>query len=123
MMLYGNYTIKYMKEETYRPLPSSLTIKRSGVDGLGLFANEYIEAETYLGITHIFLYIEAEWIRTPLGGFINHSSDPNCSITYKDNEYGRSKRMLYTEEDIAPGEELLVYYSLDEYKDKISNFK
>jgi len=67
--------------------------------------------------------MEAEWIRTPLGGFINHSSNPNCSIVYKDNEYGRSKRMLYTEEDIAPGEELLVYYSLDEYKDKISNFK
>jgi len=122
-MLYGNYTIEYMKEETYRPLPSSLTIKRSRVDGLGLFANEYIEAETYLGITHIFLYMEAEWIRTPLGGFLNHSSDPNCSITYKDNEYGRSKRMLYTEEGIAAGEELLVYYSLDEYKDKISNFK
>ena len=122
-MLYGNYTTGYMKEETYRPLPSSVTVKRSGVDGLGLFANEYIEPETYLGITHIFLYMEGEWIRTPLGGFINHSLDPNCSITHKDNEYGRSKRMLYTEEGIAPGEELLVYYSLDEYKDKISNFK
>jgi len=38
---------------TYRPLPESLTIKKSGIDGLGLFAVDDIEISTELGITHI----------------------------------------------------------------------
>lgn len=123
MMLYGNYTIGYMKEETYRPLPSSLTIKRSRVDGLGLFAKEDIKQGTLLGVTHIFLYKNVEWVRTPLGGFINHSNNPNCITVSKDDNYGRANRMLYTSKNISAGDELVVYYSLDEYKNKTSNFK
>lgn len=120
MMLYGNYTIGYMKEETYRPLPPSLTIKRSRVDGLGLFATNDIKARTELGVTHIDLW--RYWIRTPLGGFINHSTHPNCytiEIIHDDAKF----RVLYTLRDINKDEELLICYSLDEYKDKISNFK
>ena len=41
---------------TYRPLPKSLTIKKSGIDGLGLFAVDDIEISTELGITHINLW-------------------------------------------------------------------
>ena len=38
----------------YRPLPSSLTIKQSEINGLGLFATEDIPEKTLLGVTHVF---------------------------------------------------------------------
>ena len=60
----------------YKPLPDSLTIKTSKVDGLGLFAKEGIGQGTNLGMCH--LELGQLTIRTPLGGFINHSQDANC---------------------------------------------
>ena len=59
----------------YKPLPDSLTIKTSKVNGLGLFAKEGIAQGTNLGMSH--LKISDTILRTPLGGFINHSNDPN----------------------------------------------
>ena len=38
---------------TYRPLPKEVTIKQSGIEGLGLFAVEDIKSDTDLGLTHI----------------------------------------------------------------------
>ena len=60
----------------YKPLPDSLTIQTSKVNGLGLFAKENIVQGTNLGMSH--LKIKDVIFRTPLGGFINHSNDPNC---------------------------------------------
>ena len=60
----------------YKPLPNSLTIKPSKIDGLGLFAIKVIPKNTYFGLTHIA--VGNHLIRTPLGGFINHSQKPNC---------------------------------------------
>ena len=62
----------------YRPLPKCLTIKKSPIEGLGLYATEDIKANTFLGITHILdENFENNYIRTPLGGFYNHSNNPN----------------------------------------------
>ena len=62
----------------YRPLPQCLTIKKSPIEGLGLYATEDINANTFLGITHILdENFENNYIRTPLGGFYNHSNNPN----------------------------------------------
>ena len=70
----------------YKPLPESLTIKQSKVNGLGLFAKEVIAQGTNLGITHI--KIEEEILRTPLGGFINHSNTPNVvKVELHDEKY------------------------------------
>ena len=43
---------KVFSATSYRPLPASLTIKSSEIDGLGLFAIEDISEGTYLGETH-----------------------------------------------------------------------
>ena len=59
----------------YKPLPESLTIQQSGIDGLGLFAKEGIAQGTNLGMTH--LKMGKSIFRTPLGGFINHSNTAN----------------------------------------------
>ena len=92
----------------YRPLPPYLTIKQSSVDGLGLFATKPIKKSTNLGISHISdRFMDNGYIRTPLGGFINHNDTPNCK-TFEDG------RFLYiiTLTDIIEGQELTLKYTL-----------
>ena len=62
----------------YRPLPDGLTIKNSPIEGLGLFATVTIKKNSFIGVTHIRdEQFENKYIRTPLGGFYNHSNEPN----------------------------------------------
>ena len=92
----------------YRPLPDSLTIKNSPINGLGLFAVEDIEAGTLLGVVRVpDVRFENGYIRTPLGGFINHSNEPNCVIYDVDGFPS-----LVTLRGIKAGEELTVSYTL-----------
>ena len=61
----------------YRPLPDGLTIKNSPIEGLGLFTTVNIKKNTFIGVTHIRdEQFDNKYIRTPLGGFYNHSNDP-----------------------------------------------
>tara|TARA_B100000029_G_C17509117_1_gene935588 strand:- start:561 stop:866 length:306 start_codon:yes stop_codon:yes gene_type:complete len=92
----------------YRPLPDTLTIKRSKVDGLGLFATKPIRKGKILGITHIkndHKAFKDGLIRTPLGGFINHSEFPNCEIVELNHGY-----ILKTLVQLIIGEELTLKY-------------
>ena len=101
----------------YKPLPESLTIKTSKVNGLGLFAQEGIAQGTNLGMTHI--KINEKIIRTPLGGFINHANDANCVkvellMTNHDDpevKFDYKKWNLITLRDIKDGEELTLRYT------------
>ena len=62
----------------YRHIPDSLTIKRSPIEGLGLYATKDIKPNAFIGLTHIKdKNFENGYIRTPLGGFYNHSNEPN----------------------------------------------
>jgi len=95
----------------YKPLPESLTIKESGINGLGLFANQKINKATNLGTTHIKM--DDTIIRTPLGGFINHSNTPNCvkvELLLSEGSH-RKKWNLMTTQDIKKGEELTLRYT------------
>ena len=61
----------------YKPLPNFLTIKKSPIEGLGLYATEDIKVNSFIGLTHIQdKDFDNGYIRTPLGGFYNHSNDP-----------------------------------------------
>ena len=70
-----------MKVRLTDRIPSYIVIKESDIHELGLFTKENIEVGTVIGITHIydtrFLH---NYIRTPLGGFYNHSEIPNVLI-------------------------------------------
>ena len=74
----------------YKPLPKNLTIQKSAIEGLGLFATADIPKKTSLGLSHI--KVNGEYIRTPLGGFYNHSDNPNCE-TYIKGEFMFLKRV------------------------------
>ena len=61
----------------FSPLPEELTIKNSPIEGLGLFATQDIKKHSFIGVTHVRdEQFENKYIRTPLGGFYNHSNDP-----------------------------------------------
>tara|TARA_Y100000310_G_C20047397_1_gene518940 strand:+ start:119 stop:415 length:297 start_codon:yes stop_codon:yes gene_type:complete len=93
----------------YKPLPDSLTIKTSKVNGLGLFAKEEIKQGANIGTTHI--KINEEILRTPLGGFINHANEANCiKIELHDERYVK-KWNLIALKNIKDGEELTVRYT------------
>ena len=88
---------------SYKALPDALHIGDSQVAGQGIFAREYIPVNTELGLSHILL---EEIFRTPLGGFINHSDDPNCVKYPVDNKY-----YIKTIRPIKAGEELFLKYT------------
>ena len=73
----------------YRPLPKELTIKNSPIEGLGLYAIKNIKANSFIGVTHIRdEQFENKYIRTPLGGYYNHSNKPNVMMgIHKDHYY------------------------------------
>jgi SET domain-containing protein len=94
----------------YKPLPKNLTIKKSKINGLGVFATEDINNNNVLGVSHIKdSKAENGYWRTPLGGFINHSTYPNCK---KSKNKFTNNLYLTTIKNIKKGEELTIYYTL-----------
>ena len=41
-------------QKEWRPLPESITIKESKIEGLGVFATQDIQVNTDLGISHVY---------------------------------------------------------------------
>ena len=114
------------KKKLYKPLPHGLVIADSGINGQGLFTTRKLVAETDLGISHVEL--GKLILRTPMGGFINHSNNPNCvkvkslltrqewnhRINLPDDKYDHNfiKWNLIVIEDIEEGEELTLKYKM-----------
>ncbi len=115
----------------YRPLPPCVTIRNSEIHGMGIFATEMIFSGTDLGIAHVKLpSFPHGYCRTPLGGFYNHSNEPNCiliegsSIFQHDylsywpepkveaSESYLIVKRLFTVKDIKQGEEITCSYTL-----------
>ena len=126
-----NKAREFEKKQTYKPLPDSLFIEESLIDGQGLFANINIAENTDLGISHIEVeknkMAPLEMIRTPLGGFINHEktvkepnsegkdievSGPNCKRIKGRMDGCAINYNLITKRDIKAGEELTLEYSM-----------
>lgn len=97
-----------MTKTMYKPLDNRITIADSKINGQGVFAKANIPAGTNLGITHYEdTRSEDGYIRTPLGGFYNHSEEPNC----RKIELGDSYE-LWTLREVKQGEELTAHYTL-----------
>ncbi len=88
----------------YQALPNRLHVKDSMVAGQGIFAKENIPAGDVLGMSHVI--VDEVIYRTPLGGFLNHSDDPNCVKYCEENFY-----FVKTIRPIRKGEELFLKYT------------
>ena len=113
----------------YKALHSDVTIKKSNIHGLGIFAIKAIPKDIVLGVSHVKdndntgRYNQG-YIRTPLGGFINHSPQPNCiKVQVRSNLSPKhwpavkegeeaSSMAIRTNRDIKEDEELTVFYTL-----------
>lgn len=99
----------------YRPTPDSVTVKDSPIDGRGLFATQDIPEWTKLGISHILVEGNPtgdDLVRLPLGGFYNHSNEPNCdSVRVRKSDGTISHWELWTNRLIKEGEELTIRYT------------
>ena len=101
----------------YKPLPTELRLGFSDIHDIEVFAKEGIAQGTNLGMTHI--KIRDHIIRTPLGGFLNHSEDANCVKAelrmFDENNPSQplsyKKWNLITLRNIKEGEELTLKYT------------
>ena len=97
-------------KEPYNPLPEYLSIGPSDIHGAGILAKEDIPGEVVIGISHVYdPNFQHDYIRTPLGGFINHSENANCELVEDEND---DYKRLKTLRKIEQGEELTLKYSL-----------
>jgi hypothetical protein len=99
-----------MKKENYTPLPFGLMIADSAINGQGVFTTRRLVKGISLGISHY--RIDENYIRTPLGGFINHSEEPNCHRSQARIKEGFDKWFITVMEDIEEGDELTLKYIL-----------
>lgn len=100
-----------MDDKVYNPLPSYLNIGPSDIHGAGIFAKEDVPQSVVIGISHIYdPNFQHNYIRTPLGGFINHSDKPNCELI--DDDENTDYKKIQTLRKIKQGEELTLKYSL-----------
>ena len=88
----------------YKPLPDGLYVSNSDIAGQGLFTNRKLEVGTELGLSHKM--IDDNLIRTPLGGFINHSEEPNVQKYQIGNDY-----FIKVIKDINVGEVITLKYN------------
>ena len=72
--------------------------------------DEDIDEDEDLGATHIKVPMISGFIRTPLGGFINHSEEPNCVLILTQDWDDYLVFNIITKRSIAKGEELLLDY-------------
>ena len=106
-------------KKLYQPLPENecinLTISKSKIQGLGLFTKLFAPKGVNFGVSHY--KIKDEIIRTPLGGFINHSDNPNCekakSVGTNYNTYN-----LIAIRDIKAWEEITLKYTFYKLKNE-----
>ncbi|MAD30308.1 MAG: hypothetical protein CMC00_04695 [Flavobacteriaceae bacterium] len=110
-----------IKDSNWRPLHDFLTIKQSTIEGLGLFSTKDIIKGTDLGITHVFdKRFHDNYLRLPLGAFINHHEIPNCKAIFgeEDEKLGKVKHIrIIAIKNIKKGAEITVKYIINKLDD------
>jgi len=104
-----------VEQQQYKPLPDGLYIAASWIKGKGLFTEYQIPIDTNIGESHMINpFNENDLIRYPLGGWINHSDNPNCILKIRVKQYGINSITVYDLVSICnidTGDELTVNYN------------
>ena len=115
------------KKKEWRPLPDSITIRESKIEGLGVFATKDLPSETDLGISHVYdNRFPDNYIRLPLGAFINHHEMPNCKAIVSESQesLGKIKHIrIITDKDVLSGEELTLNYIINKLDNPLWEFE
>jgi len=115
------------QKKEWRPLPGSITIKESKIEGLGVFATKDIPSGTDLGISHVYdNRFPDNYIRLPLGAFINHHEMPNCKAIVSESHelIGDIKHIrIITNQDILSGDELTLNYIINKLDNPLWEFE
>lgn len=103
------------KENTsaYHALPGGIVLKPSSIHGYGIYTEIDLPKDLSIGVSHVLNssgLFHNDLIRTPLGGYLNHSSTPNCILHTADGVI----TFLVTDTLIKPNEELTIDYRLFE---------
>lgn len=109
-----------MNKQQYKPLPDFLTVQQSAIHGLGIFAKKDVANKTNLGLSHVINQSPHIFVRTPLGGFLNHNADdPNCKLV-RDMTFPHLMFAIATRH-IKKGEELTIAYTSYDPEEKIDD--
>ena len=115
------------QKKEWRPLPDSITIKESKIEGLGVFATKDIPLDTDLGISHVYdNRFPDNYISLPLGAFINHHEMPNCKaiVSESHESIGNIKHIrIITDKDIPSGQELTLNYIINKLDNPLWEFE
>ena len=115
------------EKKEWRPLPDSITIRESKIEGLGVFATKDLSSETDLGISHVYdNRFPDNYIRLPLGAFINHHEMPNCKaiVSESHESLGNIKHIrIITDKEISSGEELTLNYIINKLDNPLWEFE
>ena len=115
------------QQKEWRPLPKSITIKESTIEGLGVFATQDISDNTDLGISHVYdKRFPDNYIRLPLGALINHHEMPNCKavISESHESIGAIKHIrIVADKNISSGEELTLNYIINKLDNPLWEFE
>jgi hypothetical protein len=76
-----------MIKHSWHPLPPFLKVRDSKIHGQGLFTKKALYKGHDLGLSHLQVHpvhrLHNNLLRSPLGGYINHSCKPNCKLETK----------------------------------------
>ena len=97
----------------YKPLPDFIDVRKSNIEGLGLFAKEDIEEGIDLGMSHLKVPIIQGYVRTAIGSFLNHSKQNNCYLEQQLDWDDYRAYNVITARGIKKGEELTLDYHID----------
>ena len=109
----------------YKPLPDGLYIGMSSIEVQGVYTSRALFKCCQLGESHYRVATndvpskhteenKSILIRTPFGGFINHSDKPNCHRSHIRVKPGLDKWIIPVVEDVNPVDELTLKYTMYE---------
>ena len=104
--------MKLSADYNYSPIPPELERLKSDIDGEGIFVTDNFSKLNNI-ITHVVVRSLGLVSRTPVGGYLNHSENPNCTLIMSDGNYDVEIYCIKLLRDVVKEEELTLDYEIE----------